>query len=275
MKRMLAGLALPVMIAMQAASATQWPDGAKAAVVLTYDDALSSQLDHVVPVLDKAGLRGTFFLSNVKRADVTRWRAAAAEGHELANHTVFHPCAAAQFPADPRYTTEAYTPASMLTEIEQQNVLLTAIDGRDKHGFGLPCGKSLAGGVDYLPALRKAALVTYVRGAPGAVGDLAADASAMDAMHVPATDFPDGVRSAQLIAFTQKAIDGGGMAVLVFHGVGADYLRVSDADHQALIDWLLAHRGEVWVTTLQGALDWAQAHPDGKKPEAASAPLRR
>lgn len=264
MKRMLAALTL-TMIAMQPASATQWPGGARAAVVLTYDDALTSQLDHVVPVLDKAGLKGTFFLSNVKRADVARWRAAAAEGHELANHTVFHACAAAQFPADPRYTTEAYTPASMLTEIQQQNVLLTAIDGRDTHGFGLPCGKSLAGGVDYLPALRKAGLVTYVRGALDSMDELAADVSTMDPMHVPATDFPDGVRSAQLIAFAQKAVDGGGMAVLVFHGVGADYLRVSDADHQALIDWLLDHRGEVWVTTLQGALDWARAHPGTKE----------
>ena len=215
----------------------------------------------MVPVLDKAGLKGTFFLSNVKRADVSRWRAAAAEGHELANHTVFHACAAAQFPADPRYTTEAYTPASMLTEIEQQNVLLTAIDGHAEHGFGTPCGKTIAGGVDYLPALRKAGLVTYVRAPLDSMADLSADVSSMDPMHVPSSDFPDGVRSPQLIAFVQQAVHGGGMAVLVFHGVGADYLRVSDADHQALIDWLLAHRSEVWVTTLQNALDWARAHP--------------
>lgn len=260
MKRVLVGM-LGLLLGVRMAAATEWPNGARAAVVLTYDDALSSQLDHVVPVLDKAGLKGTFFLSNVKRADVPRWRAAAAEGHELANHTVFHACAAAQYPADPRYTTEAYTPASMLTEIEQENVLLTAIDGREKHGFGTPCGKSIAGGVDYLPALSKAGLVTYVRGALGSIDDLRADVSTMDPMHIPASDFPDGVRSPQLIAFAQKAVDGGGMAVLVFHGVGADYLRVSDAEHQAFIDWLLAHRGEVWVTTLQGALDWARAHP--------------
>lgn len=244
-----------------ALSATGWPGGARAAVVLSYDDALSSQLDHVVPVLDRAGLKGTFFLSNVKRADVARWRAAAAEGHELANHTMFHACAAAQFPADPRYTTEAYTPASMLAEIEQQNVLLTAIDGRARHGFGTPCGKTLAGGIDYLPALRKAGLVSYVRAPLDSIDDLRTDVSTMDPMHVPSSDFPDGVRSAQLIAFVQKAVDGGGMAVLVFHGVGADYLRVSDADHRALVDWLLAHRRDVWVTTLQQALDWAREHP--------------
>ena len=35
--------------AVPAAAQTHWPNGAKAAVVLTYDDALTSQLDHVVP----------------------------------------------------------------------------------------------------------------------------------------------------------------------------------------------------------------------------------
>jgi peptidoglycan/xylan/chitin deacetylase (PgdA/CDA1 family) len=201
---------------------------------------------------------------------VARWRQAAAQGHELANHTVFHACAAAQFPADPRYTTEAYTPASMLTEIEQQNVLLTAIDGRARHGFGTPCGKTLAGGVDYLPALRKAGLVSYVRAPLDSLDDLGADVSRIDPMHVPSSDFPDGVQRRPLIAFVQRAVAGGGMAVLVFHGVGADYLQVSDAEHQALIDWLIAHRHEVWVTTLQDALDWAASHPGVPRPASSS-----
>lgn len=261
MTRMLL-MVLGLLLAVSGANATQWPLGAKAAIVLTYDDALTSQLDHVVPVLDAAGFKGTFFLSNVKLADVQRWRAVAHEGHELANHTMFHACAAAQFPADPRYTTEAYTPASMLMEIEQQNVLLTAIDGREKHGFGTPCGKTIAGGVDYLPALRKAKLVSYVRAPMDSLADLGEDVSSMDPMRLPSTDFPEGVTGAQLIAFAKKAQAGGGMAVFVFHGVGADYLRVSDAEHQKLISWLVAHRTDVWVASLSDVLGWAKAHPD-------------
>src|ERR671932_697519 len=87
MKRLLA-LALGLVCAVPAAAGTNWPNGAKAAVVLTYDDALDSQLDHAVPVLDAAGFKATFFLAGVKLADVLRWRAVAAEGHELANHTI-------------------------------------------------------------------------------------------------------------------------------------------------------------------------------------------
>lgn len=43
------------------------------------------------------------------------------------------------------------------------------------------------------------------------------------------------------------------------HRTSCDKWPKSDRE---LIAWLAAHRSEVWVTTLQGALDWAKAHPD-------------
>jgi peptidoglycan/xylan/chitin deacetylase (PgdA/CDA1 family) len=258
----LAGLASAASAA--AASPNAWPDDARAAIVLTYDDALTSQLDHAVPELEAAGFRGTFFLSNVKAADIPRWRAAAARGHELGNHTIFHACAAANYPADPRYTAEAYTPASLLKEIEQQNVLLTAIDGRPRHGFATPCGQSRAGGTDYLEALRAADLVDYVRGVFVTPADLAADVAKMDLMRIPARGFPDNVTGAELIDFVRQAEAGGGMGVILFHGVGGDYLQVSDAAHRELVAWLKAHRKEVWVTTFRSALDWAKTHGGGR-----------
>jgi peptidoglycan/xylan/chitin deacetylase (PgdA/CDA1 family) len=259
----LAMLAAPAALAAGARSPNHWPGGARAAIVLTYDDALASQLDHAVPVLEAAGFKGTFFLSNVKAVELPRWRALATRGHELGNHTIFHACAAANYPSDPRYTSEAYTPASMLKEIEQQNVLLTAIDGRTRHGLATPCGQSLAGGKDYLEALRAADVVDYVRGVSVTPQDLAADVARMDRMHIPARAFAEGVTGAELIDFVRQAESGGGMGVLLFHGVGGDYLQVSDAAHRELVDWLRAHRKEVWVTTFTGALEWAKAHPGG------------
>jgi len=244
-----------------AAAATEWPNGAKAAVVLTYDDALTSQLDHGLPVLDAAGFKATFFLANVKQTDVPRWRAAAAAGHELGNHTIFHACSAASFPADPRYTSEAYTVQSMLKEIEQQNVLLAALDGRAAHGMATPCGQSKAGGTDYLEALRAAKLVSYVRGVHAGPEHLRADASTLDPMQVPARGFPETVTGRELIAFAEEARAGGGMAVYVFHGIAGDYLQTSDSAHKELVAWLAANRKGVWVTTLGDALEWAKAHP--------------
>lgn len=40
-----------------------WPNGASAAVSLTYDDGKESHLDFAIPDLEAAGLRATFFLT--------------------------------------------------------------------------------------------------------------------------------------------------------------------------------------------------------------------
>ena len=37
-----------------------WPNGARAAVSLSYDDTLNSQLDNAAPVLDKHGIKASF-----------------------------------------------------------------------------------------------------------------------------------------------------------------------------------------------------------------------
>ena len=59
-------------------SSVKWPGGAQAAVVLSYDDSLRSQLDVAVPQLDRAGFKGTFFLSGTfAQEDVERWRKVA------------------------------------------------------------------------------------------------------------------------------------------------------------------------------------------------------
>ena len=46
----------------QAVPRRPWPNGARAAVSLTYDDGLNSQLDCALPQLEAAGFRATFFL---------------------------------------------------------------------------------------------------------------------------------------------------------------------------------------------------------------------
>ena len=74
-----------------------WPNGAKAAICLTYDDALDGHLDYAVPQLDLAGLKGTFFCtgnSPCLSKRMNEWRMAEKNGHELGNHTLFHPCLA-------------------------------------------------------------------------------------------------------------------------------------------------------------------------------------
>jgi sialate O-acetylesterase len=78
----------------QPATNQPW-NGKQAAVVLTYDDGLNVHLSNAIPALDSANLKGTFYISDYfggLQGQLTRWKTAAVHGHELANHTVYHPC---------------------------------------------------------------------------------------------------------------------------------------------------------------------------------------
>ena len=240
------------------AQAGQWPGGRQLAVVLTYDDALSSHLDIAIPALDAAGLKGTFFLiGNVLAPEqIGRWRTAAAEGHELGNHTVRHACPQASYPPARKLdTSEAYDAEMMLAEIRTMNAFLTAIDGKSQHSFATPCGQHLAGGVDYLPALRAKGLVRYTRSADWPGGKV------LDPMDVPCRWFDEKATGAEMISAVEEATRTGGLLVLGFHGVGGDYLKVSAEAHAQLLAYLKGHADTIWVAPFSTVMDYSTSHP--------------
>ncbi|MEW6721532.1 MAG: polysaccharide deacetylase family protein [Thermodesulfobacteriota bacterium] len=73
-----------------------WPGNKKAAVSLAFDDGCRSQFTLGVPALNARGIKGTFYLiidgvSDGFSPPWSSWRSAAAEGHEIASHTISHP----------------------------------------------------------------------------------------------------------------------------------------------------------------------------------------
>lgn len=240
-----------------AASPFAWPDGKKAAIVLTYDDALDSHLDVAGPQLEAAGLRATFFLNGgFEPSRVARWRGLVQAGHELGNHSMFHPCPRDAFPMDPQFNAERYTTTGMLREIGAMNTLLHAIDGKRDRTYSVPCSVSLAGGVDYTDALKASGLVRYVRtGVPS--GGVIRDPMMLDPYRVPSRSFPETATAEDLIAYVQEVQRVGGMGVFMFHGVGGDYLTVSAQAHQGLLRYLKANEAGIWVAPFAEVMDQA------------------
>jgi len=250
-------LLLGAMMMVTQASAGEWPGGRQLAVALTYDDALSSHLDIAIPALDAARLKGTFFLiGNVLTPEqIVRWRAVAAEGHELGNHTIRHACPQANYPPARKLdTSEAYDVEMMLAEIRTMNTMLAAIDGKSQHSFATPCGQHLAGGVDYLSALRAGGLVRYTRSAGWPGGDK------LDPMDVPCRWFDEKATGAEMIAAVESAARTGGVLVLGFHGVGGDYLKVSAEAHRELLAYLAKHADTIWVAPFSTVMDYGTSH---------------
>ena len=240
-------------------AAFAWPHGAKAAVSLAYDDAIDSQLDNAIPALDRAGLRGSFYIKLASPSLARRmpeWRAAAAHGHELGNHTLFHQCSAALpdrswvTPEDNIDTTSA---ARLVEQIRLGNTMLHAIDGKDERTFTVPCGDVLAAGENYVKLIH-GDFVAIKSGAGGVVPDMAT----LDPYAVAVTA-PDGATGEQLIALVKEAGAKGTMINFTFHGIGGDYITTSNAAHAELLAFLAAHRDVYWTDTFMNIMKYVKA----------------
>ncbi len=117
-------------------------------ISLTFDDALDQHLDVALPVMDACGVRGTFYVPLTAPGYYGRqddWRAAAAHGHELGNHTVFHPAVASKAWVQPGNAIDFYSLDRMRMELEFANDMLTALDGQSQRTFAYPCSNPYVG----------------------------------------------------------------------------------------------------------------------------------
>ncbi|GAI07615.1 unnamed protein product [marine sediment metagenome] len=126
-----------------------WPDGTKAAVCLTYDDGIDTQLDIAIPDLEIENFRGTFYLEgdNLTQDRIDKWREAARKGHELGNHTIFHPCSRNYNFVWKEFESEDYTVRRMMLELSVMNNILYAIDGEVSRSYAYVCSETKVGGI--------------------------------------------------------------------------------------------------------------------------------
>ncbi len=237
-----------------------WPNGAKAAVSLAYDDALNSQLDNAIPALNRHGLKASFYLqlsSLVVEARLPEWRAAAAHGHELGNHTLFHQCSASKPGREwvlPYRDLDKTSAAQMKAEVQLANSMLFAIDGKRERTFTVPCTDSLAKGENYVDSVRSAFVAIKL-----AEGGVVPDMQQLDPYNV-GVYVPINVSGQQLIDIVAAAARQGTMVNITFHGIGGDYLAVSREAHESLLRHLAAHRDIYWTSTFIELMQYVKAH---------------
>jgi peptidoglycan/xylan/chitin deacetylase (PgdA/CDA1 family) len=222
----------------------------KCAVVLTYDDALDIDLDHVIPALDSFNLKGTFYLIGNRPAIANRipeWRAASKNGHELGNHTLFHPCDGT-LPGREWVNKDNdlrnYTVNRAVDEIKSNNILLSAIDGKTKRTFAYPCGDLKIGGAYFYDQLK-----TDFVGARGVTRGLQ-DAKEVNLDNIN-TYSMNGQNGEYMINLVKEAVNSEKLLVFLFHGVGGGHkANVTLEAHHKLISFLKAHQSEIWVAPM-------------------------
>ncbi len=249
----LAASTLPV-----SAQNAKW-NGKKAAVILTYDDCLDVHLDNVVPALDSAGLKGTFYLTVSSQAFIKRrdeWKLAAIKGHELGNHTMYHPCeggSPGRSWVAPEYDLATYTIRRLEDEIKMTNVMLSAVDGKSERTFAYPCGDLKAGGQLYVGAI-----------SDDFVGARTTEEKVMQWGHIDPYTVGSfniaGQDGDYMINIVKKAMAEGGMVVFLFHGVGGGHgLNVALPEHRKLIHFLQKNQENLWVPTFVEGIQFVKA----------------
>ena len=129
----------------QTRPAFQWPEGKEMALSLTFDDARLSQIDKGLPILERYGVKATFYVSPewmVQRVD--GWKEAVINNHDIGNHSLVHPCTG-NFSWSQHKALEDYTLGQMSHELDSANHFIEEILGITPASFGYPCGQTFVG----------------------------------------------------------------------------------------------------------------------------------
>lgn len=225
-----------------------WSAGYQGAVSLTFDDGMRSQFEIGVPLLNRHGIQATFYV-NPREHDaenLARWSEAAAQGHEIGNHTVNHPCSKNfAFIADTgRRALEEMSWNEMAWELAETNRRLAAVQANPRVvSFAYPCyqpflGKGAAR-VSYVPLVLEHCIAGRGR------GERANDPRYCDLGYL--WSWPcERLTGAHLIGLAEQAAHEGRWAILTFHGIHEGHLAVAEGDLAELCAHLAANRARIW-----------------------------
>ena len=236
-------------------------NGKKCAVVLTYDDAISQQLDNAVPVLDSLKLKATFYITAYfGRERLNDWKKVAAKGYELGNHTLFHPCVGGKGRewVKPEYDLNNYTVQRIVDETRMTNVFLHELDGKTKRTFAFTCGDMKVHDTSFIDLMKNDFVAARaVRSQMHTIDKV--DLNNVDCYMV------NNHTAEQMIEWVKKAEETNSLLVILFHGVGGgNSLDVSVSEHSKFLHYLKNDQKDIWIPTMLEASEYIMKYRSSK-----------
>jgi peptidoglycan-N-acetylglucosamine deacetylase len=235
-----------------------WPDGCEGAISLTFDDGVWSHPANAIPMLDRYGLRGTFYVTYTRpefQRSLDAWHGAFARGHEIGNHSRRHPCSG-NFHWIGDNALEEYTLEQMAEELrESQADLRRLVPGLDRCTFAYPCGQTFVGRGrerrSYVP------LVAEQFPAGRGVGESANRPQRCD-LACLSSWMVSGETAAQLIARAESAVAAGDWGIFCFHGIGEPHFNIDVEAFEGLVRHLSENRDRIVTDTVLTIADMLQ-----------------
>lgn len=239
----------------QAQQAFHWPQGKRVAISLTFDDARSSQIDRGLPILDEYGVKATFYvLINPMKERLDDWKKAAANGHEIGNHSLTHPCSG-NFPFSREKALENYTLRQMRTELKQANESIERLLGVTPVSFAYPCGQKFVGRGRNLKSYVPLVAEEFLTGR-GWMDEWANDPAFCDMAQLMAMEL-DGKTFEQVKQIMDRTLTDGGWLVFCGHDIGDGGRQVTLVSTlKALCEYAQDPANGLWLDSVESVANY-------------------
>ena len=245
--------------AQSAAPEFRWPDGKRAAVSLSFDDARPSQVDTGLAVLARLGARATFYVVPMHvEPKLAGWKRLVAAGHEIGNHSLRHPCTG-NFGWSREAALENYTLDRMRKELLEGNRRLEEMLGVTPVTFAYPCGQTFVGRGratrSYVPLVAELFLAGrgWLDETPN--DPLFHDPAQISGMSMDGMDFPD------LKVLVENAREAGQWLVLAGHEIGQSGPQTTRIEMlESLVPFLQDPNNRIWFETVEAVARYLKRH---------------
>jgi peptidoglycan/xylan/chitin deacetylase (PgdA/CDA1 family) len=242
----------------------KWPEGKKAAISLSFDDARESQVIRGTELLDRYGIKATFFVvpSSVEK-QLNGWKKAVAGGHEIGNHSLHHPCTA-NFSWSRNNALEDYTIKQMKKELEECNLKVRELLGVTPEVFAYPCGQKFVGrGVNtksYVPLVSAMFLLGR-----GWMDEAANDPQYCNFAQLTGIEM-DGKNFDQVLPLIEEAARNGQWLVLAGHEMGDEGPQTTRLTMlKQLAEFVLNPANGIWIAPMGTIAKYIQEQGNTKR----------
>ena len=232
-----------------------WKGDKKAAVSLTFDDGMPSHIDTAVPLLEKYGLRGTFYITANGKDDgrkaLARFRPAFEAGHEIGNHSIHHWCSSAGVMVPNHRGLEHRTLGEIEDELLEADKRFKAVFPEvNRWTFCYPCYNTFVGkGLNRRSYVPIVASLFFAARAGGEIGNSVNSPYHAD-LHCLNSFKCEQRGAAELIGLIEQTVSQGGWSILTFHGIGDGHLLVARSDFEEVLAHLDGARDRIWTAPL-------------------------
>ena len=182
------------------------------------------------------------------------WKKIATHGHELGNHTLYHPCIGGpgrEWVRD-EYDMRKYTVRRMVDETRMNNTFLHALDGKNTRTFAFTCGDMKIGDTSFIEGMKNDFI------AARAVRHEMHTIDKIDLYNVDCYGV-NGQTAEQMMEWVKQAVETKSLLVILFHGVGGgNALNVELPEHRRFLQWLKKNEKDCWIAPMVEVAEWVK-----------------